>query len=272
MKRYGTDRKSRLRRLLCVLSVLTLCLAACTAAAADAGNMLLDDPDIILARDAAARLSLTMPDGSPLNVRGDPSAPSRGKACPDGSEPDYSGLIGFAAMNRDPAVNLFSVFDKAYWTVSNYIIKEGRYVKVGLIAHKTPVVIVSQSLQPDGNGNYKGYLEAIRLDTGNPCILKVGSFVTLAYWKLPVREIPAYGYCIAIYRETPGEGPRDEDGNACLLRDGTRVLIPAAGDVPGSGPNPQTLQVQGIVFREEADGSITQKTVYFRENDLVPNY
>ena len=272
MKRYGTDRKSGLRRLLCILSVLTLCLAACTAAGADAGILLPDDPDIILAKDAAVRLGLTMPDGSPLNVRSDPSVPGRGDAGPDGSEPDYTGIVGFAAMSRDPEMSAFSILDKAYWMVPLYRKTENGYDMDGHIAHKTPVVVTAQALEPDGNGHYTGYLEAVRLDTGEPCIMEACSFVTLPYWKLPVREIPAYGYCIAIYRESPGECPRDENGSAYALRDGTRVLIPAEGTFPASNPAPDKLQVQGIVFLEEPKGVIAQKTIYFRENDLIPNY
>lgn len=272
MRSNGTDRKSGLRSALCLLlAAVTFCLAG-TAARADGGVPFPDDPDLILAWDATIRLDLKTPDGSPLTVRSDPSVPGRGKAAPDGSEPDYTGIVGFAAMNRNPAESLFSVFDNAYWTVSNYIIKEGRHVKVGLIPHKTPVMVVSQTLEPDGNGNYTGYLEAVRLDTASMCMLDANSFVTLDYWKLPAGEIASYGYCIAVYRETPGEGPRDEDGKACPLRDGTRVLLPAEGDVPANNPNPEHLSVQGIIFLEGGDGTMLEKTVYFRESDLITIY
>ena len=267
-------RKTGTRSILCRLAaaMLLLCMLAC-ASAADAPVPDEDNPDVILAKDAAIRMQLKRPDGSPLDVRSDPSVAGRGKAAPDGGEPDYLGIVGFVSLPNDPELSKFSVFDKAYWTVPLYLKMYGRYYMGATITHKMPVMIISQELKKAKKGDYyEGYLGAIRLDTGKECMLDVSCFVTLPYWKLPIREIPAYGYCIAVYRETPGEAPKDEDGKSCSMRDGTRVLIPFEGAYPVNNPDPEHLKIQGIVFREDATGNIAPKAVYFREEDLLINY
>ena len=270
MKTDETDRSNMPRRLFCLLlAVLLLCL---TAGSAAEGPRFDNEPDVILARDAARQLDLREPGGNPLDVRMDPETAGRGSAREDGAEPDYIGLIGFAVLPDDPEISKFAVFDKAYWTIPLFRKTDDGYTKAGTIVHKSPLVITGQDLKDGGNGRYEGYLEAIRLDTEEQCILEAKCFVTVPYWTLPLQEIPAYGYCIAVYRETAGEGPKDEEGNSCMLRDGTRVLIPIEGACPDENPQPGILQVQGVVFQEEADGKITPKTVYFREEDLVLNY
>ena len=63
-----------------------------------------------------------------------------------------------------------------------------------------------------------------------------------------------------------------KSGNACILRDGTRILIAwEAGETEKTPPD-ENLSVRGIVFRENADGTIAPLTVYFRETDLVLSY
>ena len=268
MRTYGTDRKNRLLRRL-----LTVALLLCLLAAEAGGETLFhEDPEMILAQAAASSLGLQTPDGDPLTVWEDPSVPGRGKAGPEGKEPDYTGMVGFAALPKDPEISVFSIFDKAYWTLPFYRKTDEGYREEGIIPHKTRVLVITQDLQADGNGNYRGYVEVVRLDTSELCVLDVSCFETLPYWELPIQEIPSYGYCIAIYRETPGEGPRYEDGHGCPLRDGTRVLVPYEGAVENRNPAPDRLQVPGIIFQEETKGTIVQKNVYFRQDDLIASY
>lgn len=270
MKTDGTGRRTMPGRLLCLLTAVLL-LACMQPGAADDGRFDFD-PDVILARDAAQRLDLREPDGSPLDVRIDASIPGRGQAEADGTEPDYTGLIGFAALPNDPEISKLSVFDKGYWTVPLYRLTEDGPIQDGTIAHKSPLVITGQDLAEAGDGTYTGYLEAVRLDTGEQCMIEAKCFVTLPYWTLDLTEIPAYGYSIAVYRETAGEAPKDAGGNSCMLRDGTRVLIPFDGACPDENPEPEILQVQGVVFREEAEGNTEPLTVYFRIADLKLKY
>lgn len=273
MKNRKGKRGTAPGRLLCVLFAVMAAAGAlmCTGAAEEA-DRLANSPDMILAKDAAARMNLRTPDGDPLEVRCDPTVPGRGEAGPDGGEPDYTGMLGFAALPKDPEISKFSVFDKAYWTIPLYLIRDGEPVQEGSISHKTPVVVTGQTLKADENGGYRGLLEIVRLDVGEKCLLDVSCFVTLPYWMLPLREVPAHGYSIAVYRETPGEGPRKEDGKPVTLRDGTRILIPFEGACPADNPDPEHLNVQGVVFTEDGAGTISPIIVWFRENDLFLNY
>ena len=269
-----TDRNGRnglTRRAACFLTaLLALCIAF--GAFAEADDRFQHEPDLILAQDAAERMELKGHDGQPMTVRRDTSLPSRGEATEDGAEPQYIGVIGFAALAKDPELSKFSVFDKAYWTIPVFQKNGEEYVLDGTIAHKMPVVVTGQELTPAEDGSYDGFLEIVRLDTGDPCYIEAKCFVTVPYWTLPIREMADYGYSIAVYRETRGEGPKDENGSAVFLRDGTRVLIPFRGACPDNNPEPENLQIQGVVFREDGEGTITCRTVYFRESDLVPNY
>ena len=271
----GTGRQRSPGKLLRTLAALVL-LTVLTAGTlpAESASVAPDPLDMLLAQDAAAYMKLTAPDGSALEVRSDPSMPGRGAANPDGSEPDYIGMVGYAVLPLDPEISRTASFQKAYWTIPLYRhAKDGSSVipEGSNIPHKTPVIVTKQELEPDGEGGYKGYLEIIRLDVRMPCMLDVSCFVTMTYWNLPIPEIADYGYSLAVYRETPGEGPREANGDACILRDGTRILIPYTGACEGESPSPEILTVQGVVFLKE-DGQTVPHTVYFRADDLIFNY
>ena len=275
MNKDGTGRRrapGKFLRSLAAVMLLTV-LTAGTLPAKGAG-MTPDPLDLLLAQDAAAHMKLTAPDGSALEVRSDPSVQGRGAANPDGSEPDYIGMVGYAVLPLDPEISQTASFQKAYWTIPLYRrAKDGSSVipEGSKIPHKTPVIVTKQELEPDGEDGYKGYLEIIRLDVRMPCMLDVACFVTTTYWNLPIPEIADYGYSLAVYRETPGEGPRETSGDACILRDGTRVLIPYTGACDWESPSPEILTVQGVVFLKE-DGQTVAHTVYFRADDLIFNY
>ena len=272
MKKNRTALRRGFVRAFCmVASALMLCACA-GAAAVQEDEMVLITPELILARDAAARRNLKGQDGEALQVRSSPNTPGRGHADAQGNAPDYVGVIGFAALPNDPEMSKFSVFDKAYWVVPEYELREGNLVQTGTIPHKTPLVVTEQKLEADGNGNYTGLLRVVRLDTARECVIDASCFVTLPYWSLPIREVSEFGCCIAVYRETPGEGPRDGEGNAFTIRDGTRVLIPFDNGEYAAGSPDAVLNVRGIVFRETAEGTVVPVTVCFREADLVLNY
>ena len=151
-----------------------------SAAADDTDAFLLINPDLILAQDTADDLGLQGADGGRLIVRIDPDAPGRGEADAEGNEPVYSGLLGFAALPKDPEIGKSSVFSKPSWQVPVYRkSKNGNtMVKGGSVAHKTPVLVTRQRLKENGKGGYTGWLEIVRLDTGSICYLQVSCFVT----------------------------------------------------------------------------------------------
>lgn len=271
MRTDRIGRKHTLRGGCAALAAVMMLLCLSAGAAEQDAAAALRDPDLILAQDAAGRMDLRGEDGNPVAVRSDPSVPGRGLPGADGAAPDYVGLIGFAALPNDSEVNRFSLYEKAFWTVPVFKTAAEGHAADGYLAHKTPVVVIGQELAEDGSGRYTGFLDVIRLDSGDHCAIGADAFVTAAYWTMNVGSMPEYGYSIAVYRESPGAGPRDENGKSFAIRDGTRVLIPCRGACPDTNPDPAHLTVQGIVFRDEGAG-IAQKLVYFREKDLVPNY
>jgi len=272
MKKNRTAFRRGSARAFCVLAAALLLWVCGGAAAVEENELVLITPELILARDAAVRRNLKGQDGNALQVRSDPNMPSRGHADAQGNAPDYVGIVGFAALPNDPEMSKFSIFDKAYWVVPEYALQEGNLVQAGIIPHKTPLVVTDQKLEADRNGNYTGLLRVVRLDVARECVIDVSCFVTLPYWSLPMREVSEYGCCIAVYRETSGEGPRDTEGNVFIIRDGTRVLIPFDNGEYAAGSPDAVLNVRGIVFRETENGTVVPVTVCFREADLVLNY
>lgn len=271
MKKSRANRKKAPKRLLCaLLAALLLTGVVSCAGTAEGLDPMLVYPDLILAQNTADHLHLKAADGSELVLRSDLTVPGRGEADAGGNEPDYSGMLGFAVLPKDPEIGRSADFATADWQVPLYRkAKDGvSLVQSGKLAHKTPVLVTRQGLKPDGEGGYTGWLEIVRLDVRAPCFLDVTCFSTVPYWNLPVTEIPAYGYSIAVYRESPGEAPRDEFGNSCVLRDGTSVLIPVEGAFPVNSPEPDQLTVQGIVFTADEAGNQAPNVIYFREDDL----
>ena len=146
------DRKRARKKLLCALlaALLLTCIGAC-AETAEGPDLDLINPDLILAQDTVDYLELTAPEGGRLTVRSDPSVPGRGEADPEGNEPDYSGVLGFAALPNDPEIGSSSIFCTPSWQVPVYRrSKDGKtMVKGGSLAHKTPVLVIRQKQSPD---------------------------------------------------------------------------------------------------------------------------
>ena len=271
MKKNVLQRKRMPGRILAAALALLFCLTG-AAAGEKAVSLAPADADMILARETVEKLALKGSDGNPLQVRYDAAAPGRGAADAEGKAPDYTGMVGFAALPNDPMISRFSIFDKAYWTVPVYDPEAKGCVPFGSLSHKSTVLVTGQEERTDDEGKVRQLLNIIRLDLGTACLLEAGCFVTLPYWNLTLREATEYGYCLAVYRETPGEPPKTEDGKSFALRDGTRVLIlfrEAAGD---RNPEPDKLPVAGVVFREGKGDVIEPVTVFFRENELTLNY
>ena len=265
-------------RLFALLAAFVLAVPAGIAAAEEPtvlsgeDEMVLNAPEIILAQYAADRYDLSV-DGRRMEVRNDPLLPGRGQAGPDGSEPNYVGVVGFAVIPNDPAIGRNAGFADPAWQVPVYRQpREGKpLVQKGSVAHKTSMLVVGQDLHPDGKGGYTGWLCAARMDNRTMCYLDVSCFVTMPYWSLPVEEIPAYGYGIAVYRDTTGAEPKDGNGKTCGFGNGTEVLIPFEGAFPGDSPEPGELDVQGIVFTGEGE-NVRSVIAYFSDSELIPVY
>ena len=268
-------RKGTIRRIvsLVLAAGILACVPALSWGEADGGLPAADlyEPETILAMDAVQKLDIRQ-DGQLLQIRDGRKLRGRGIADEEGQEPDYTGVIGYAAVDNDPGYSESPRFPSYFWMIPVYEDTEagigGQY---GKLSHKMPLVAIGQKLTATEDGRYKGYVRAIRLDRQEICWIDVHCFTTVDYWSLPPAEATAYGYCLAVYREGSRSAPRTAEGRTVSLRDGTRVLLPYAGAREEESPDPENLTVTGIVFRK-AEGKAIPVVVFFHEQDLTLTY
>ena len=165
-----------------------------------------EDPDefsaeYVLALDAVERLGITDGDGNPIEIRTDKVPRGRGYGSTE-TEPDYTGVIGYAVLSNDPDFCLAPVMASYRWMIPVYEDVDGKTGgQYGRISHKTPRLAVGQTLKQVRNRRYRGYVRVIRLDRQELCWINVNHFETVTYWNLKLSSACRYGYCLAVYRE-----------------------------------------------------------------------
>ena len=277
MKLNGTGCRKPGRKVFCLLLAAGMFLFQMTVQAALAesarGSMPdLYDSETILAMDALKKLEVPDENGRLLEIRNGRELRGRGIPDTEGEEPDYTGVVGYAAIPNDPAFSESPRFPSYLWMIPVYEDSEGQISgQYGKISHKTPLVAVGQQLKLADDGLYKGYVRVIRLDRKEFCWVDVHCFVTVPYWKMKISDASSYGYCLAVFREGSRDVPRTPEGEAISFRDGTRILIPFAGAVTAVSPDPEKLPVLGIAFRKTEGGAVPVP-VFFNEQDLKLTY
>ena len=249
--------------------LLSLCLSARAEQKTD-----LSDITLVLARDAVETLGLKTADGEVLRPRKAPEIKGRGFPDETGTEPDYRGVVGYAALQVDWEVSRFSTFTDTPWFLPVYG-KDGeafQAVDGAAIAHKTPVLVTDQEIREGIKHKFIGYLKVVRLDTKEQIWLDVTQFATVDYWTLELPEAMKYGYCIAAYREKSRNDPMDRKGHRGTLPQGCRVLMcysnpPRYFNNHDSGSNP----LLGIVFRNRKDAYV-RTFLFFNAEDLTLIY
>lgn len=277
MKLNGTVCRKPGRKSLCLLLAAGMLLFQMTvpdALAEPAREPIpeLYDSETILAMDALKKLEVLDDSGRLLEIRSGRELRGRGIPDAESKEPDYTGVVGYAAIPNEPAFSESPKFPSYLWMIPVYEDSEGSISgQYGQISHKTPLVAVGQQLKLAEDGMYKGYVRAIRLDRQEFCWVDVHCFVTLPYWKMKISDASAYGYCLAVFREGSRDVPRTPEGEAVSFRDGTRILIPFRGAVAAVSPDPEKLPVLGIAFRKTEGGTVPVP-VFFNEQDLALTY
>ena len=197
---------------------------------------------------------------------------------PSGAEPNYIGLVGYAAAANNSEVNPETEGAGFPWEVPAYLLYSKRWYYTKPLQHKTGVLVVRQVLKETGSGLYTGRLKVIRLDTGEICWMDVENFITVPYWFYPVRRAVKYGSLVAAYRHKGKRSPTDEDGNPVTVADDTNVLIPGYG-VWDRRPPEGSRMIPGMIFEEqvtEENGKETTEVVstvlLFPEEDLTMIY
>lgn len=212
--------------------------------------------------------------GNVLNVRRS-WADDRGMVGTSKYEPDYIGALGFAAVYDNQNMEKNANFGTTPWKVPVYQKDKQFWQETGSIDHKTEVVVIGQELELPkrsySTSRCSGYLQVIRMDTGEACWLNVENFVTSAYWEKSLTGAMEKGYCIASFKQVSDYYPVTKGKEKTELEDGTLVLLPMKSKNYASSPDKTNNPIVGIVFKEWKYG-FGGVNVFFNEADLTLVY
>lgn len=187
------------------------------------------------------------------------------------SEPDYIGVLGYAAVYKSEKIDDRGAFLETPWQVPVYQPDKQFWAEAGTIPHKTQVAVIGQKLEKKTSKQYQGYLQVIRMDTEEACWLKVENFITEPYWEMKMSRATEDGYCLAAFRQVSNYYPVTHGNRKAELEDGTLVLLPLQGTVSSSSPDKTNNSICGIVCRKNSNRYQTE-TVWFNEADLTLTY
>ena len=212
--------------------------------------------------------------GNVLNVRRS-WADDRGMVGTSKYEPDYIGALGFVAVYDNQNMEKNANFGTTPWKVPVYQKDKQFWQETGSIDHKTEVVVIGQELELPkrsySTSRCSGYLQVIRMDTGEACWLNVENFVTSAYWEKSLTGAMEKGYCIASFKQVSDYYPVTKGKEKTELEDGTLVLLPMKSKNYTSSPDKTNNPIVGIVFKEWKYG-FGGVNVFFNEADLTLVY
>ena len=258
-----------------LLLALVLACGLFSAALADAAaTSSPQDVDLIMARNAVVGYSVRGADGQLLEPRRASEMTGRGVPDEPGVEPDYRGVVGYAALQPGWEVSRFSTFTQTPWQIPVYEEKAGEFRRAGdPIKHKTPVLVIDQQLQEDKAHHYSGYLKVVRLDIHRIVWIDVTRFVTVPYWTYSLDEAVRHGYCIAVYRDRTRHEPIDRKEHRGTLPDGLKVLMCCTASAPYTSPDSVNNPLLGIVFwKGDGSSSHTRTFLFFNQEDLTLIY
>ncbi len=191
------------------------------------------------------------------------------------TEPDYIGLLGYAAAYEGQKLEKNASFGNTPWSVPVYRKDKQFWEEAGTIGHKTMVVVIGQEIekgkQSYGSTRYTGYLHVIRTDTGEDCWLDIYNFVSTPYWEESLAGAREIGYCIATFRQMSDYYPVTSGKTKTVLDDGIKVLLPVKSKIFETSPDKTNNPIAGIVFKEWRNG-FGGVTVFFNEEDLTLVY
>ena len=256
-----------------VLRVLALALALALALPALAEHTPPADVDLLMASNAVAAFGIKDENNQLITPRKAPEMNGRGEPEAVGEEPDYRGVVGFAALQTGWEVSRFNTFTQTPWVLPVYEKDGDGWKVVDTIKHKTPVLIVDQEIREEKGKKFRGYLKAVRLDYNRMIWIDVAQFVTVPYWTLDLEDAVRYGYCIAVYRDASRYEPMDVRRHRGTLPEGIRVLMCDKRTSRYYSPNRETNPMLGIVFRSSEEKDAYFRTfLFFNRDDLTLVY
>lgn len=210
------------------------------------------------------------------DIPGNPDVPyrdetlnGRGIADIGRSEPEYVGVIGYAAVSKGYEVDDSAIADWQ-WTVPLYEQDKQFWAESGRVSHKTEVIVKEQYLEHSHHGYYTGYLLVELVDTKETAYLNVKDFITNPYWSnSDLSDAVRFGDFVAVFSQKSDYYPVNSRGEKMELEEGVYVLIDGTtGSYGKNGPDDETNQVEGFVLTGDRKGS----RVHINENDLTVVY
>lgn len=200
------------------------------------------------------------------------SLDGRGNADIGRSEPEYVGIIGYVAVQE--GYSLDDVVEDWVWTVPIYEKDKQFWVEIGVIEHKTEVLVKEQLLEHQRYGRYSGYLLVEKVNTNEQFYINVKDFVTNPYWLSDdAVEAVKLGEFVAEFNQISDYYPVDKKGRKVELEDGALVLAKGiTGTYGGNGPDDDTNQIEVIVLSGRKDDTMNISRVFINEADLTIVY
>ena len=254
-----------------VLALLLLGMCAPVCAEQNSST----DITLMLAQNASDELALKNAEGEPLRPRSAPEKLGRGFPDEVKTEPDYRGVVGYAALQTDWDVSRFNTFTSTPWILPVYERDGDTWTEAAddMIRHKTPVLVVDQVIREEKGHKFRGYLDVVRLDTMKRAWIDVTQFATVPYWTLKLSEAMKYGYCIAVYRNRSRREPMDKKAHRGTVPDGTRVLMCYSNPPKYFSPDKENNPLLGIIFRSREKSEAHFRTfLFFNPEDLTMIY
>jgi len=231
------------------------------------------DVDLYIARGLVDKLNLKDKAGEPLDPRKAPEMNGRGEPNVPSEEPDYRGVVGYVALQRDWQATWFGTFTQTPWQFAVYQPEGDKWKVVGEIKHKSLVLVADQRISLSQGGKYRGYLQVARMDTGELVWIDVAQFVTVPYWTYPIQEAVKYGYCIAVYRSRSDYEPLDRKGRKGPLPSGRKILLCPSTPPRYFSSDPEHNPMLGIDFKNNTESnSVARLFLFFNPEDLTLVY
>lgn len=183
----------------------------------------------------------------------------RGDSYISRDEPNYIGLIGYAAIYVDQALEIEKTDhfqDMDLWMIPTYEPDKQFWNETEVkIPHKTEIVVREQVLEHEGYGNYSGYLLVEKTEDGSQYYINVSNFTTKPYWtyQSALRTAAIEGDLIAEYHQSSDYYPVDSGGEKLEIPEGSIVLVTGVSGM-AKDINEDETGITAIVWKEWRKG------------------
>lgn len=200
----------------------------------------------------------------------------RGRSDEGRNEPNYVGVIGYAAVSSDESYDLEQTDDidnPELWTIPTYE-KDNQFWNETekTIPHKSEVLVKNQELEHEGWGSYSGYLKVEDIKSSEEYFINVRNFITKPYWenKYDIIDAASEGALIGEYHQNSEYYPVNSSGEKVDVDEGVKLLVCGTSNSIDN-TDPDTKSIEAVVWKEWSKGYGGVK-VYFNPKDLTKCY